>query len=1294
MKNKLQSQRERLESVLSIPPAHFANRMINHLSNKITYLSKLNFVSTPVHIELLYIAKKRPDTFLTNDILKFLTNIVDDRSKELPKALATTLFMIFGQVYRNHLKPPLIMAKLLFRDVIGPQEFCHFERAAEFIQRVQLTYFFQPSLLSPETRLALYRQSKPAAEEVPESYFQWDSELSVNLAHLQKNVDSEIKVIRKHPTDSRLFPRYANVLIFFMTMPEGQETFINEFDYICATFPSYIPQMFLAVQFFLLNANARDNLAADFAKQFAQLNSKICHDEYQNTLSMIIAANQLYFPVISGANLTLDIKKDNQNIQSISLSNSETINPNLLSSQMSGSITSFPIKSDPTTQIYSSNRNDQDIVQYLFQAIYMAPDDKYFENIRKLNDQYSQTKPPLTYTCEVLSKFLDKIPTEDIKIDSVNRIISAFDIFLKNTNFTNSQQQKKHQQPQSQVNGVDYIEISELISLFVTKLSQTQFLMNVSQNLPNIIVPIPLKNDGLPFKQESLIPFIQNSDLHFVAYHMIYSAAKYLVKCNSRFPAVLGQSNPIIDKSIVAFCKSQYWNVGAKSFALGCLLILISPDDIGAKLYLKEEKLQKMFRSFLRKFLGRPNELDSLPEDIKFQDQIANNEEMKNFISSISHLKYLPSTPVLCCRSPVNYLDDLLTKEEKLTSIPKYITPRITKEMIETVSYVGLTKYIFASIYSFAKSRANITVSEIYRQEKVYQWVVLLLQKSTSQERTKMLMFYANYLEKKERPLRISAYVMILLLNADIINEQNNSYDSSEITSRENSSISIQSASKTLTTTTIRVPIRSFSNMNGYSGSYIALNFDLPDNEQMVKIISKSLYIDNEVEIAKTFVFCLSHSQYVGNALAEFVEKRPLLANCLQEPSLSKLLKSKVSYDLPYAPNFNYPNFNECLSLSAPKSQRFEYHSVPSKRPKLTDLSQLPTEDTLAVYDSKYIQDDQNEFNNNSEFLNKFECPSDKTDVKLNPFESSQLELEVYRFEMILYGSNSTPPDPNSEDYVKTFFFEDFVQWFALASLKRYVLGNNEAFLLYARPTLNVLYTEIGHANFLTKIMMNRLISLLSITYIKLIHHKNNLSQKERNFIHNELLPKIEMISNFDQIKQYGIDLPTMVPALLSTILNNFDNQFTSSTKQKLAHGNLNVISATIPNSYFSKKSLNVNNSNNNISAFVLPCGVPFEMMIDSNDMINRMQQSLIITTDDYASKWLLNAAVQCPQSILQNKNFMKNMLIPLILSAKKDAVIQFFRLMREQIPDDTKKLMDNVAAIVNSVFGHKKQGQ
>ena len=205
--------------------------------------------------------------------------------------------------------------------------------------------------------------------------------------------------------------------------------------------------------------------------------------------------------------------------------------------------------------------------------------------------------------------------------------------------------------------------------------------------------------------------------------------------------------------------------------------------------------------------------------------------------------------------------------------------------------------------------------------------------------------------------------------------------------------------------------------------------------------------------------------------------------------------------------------------------------------------------------------------------------------------------------------------------------------------------------------------------------MTNRFISLLSVCYLKLIHQRNILNDKEQDFLHNELIPKLEDIMKFETFEQ-DKDLPQIVPALLNGIIGSFR---TSAVKTMTLNSHKDDIS-----SKNAKNSIN----NNSIASLVLPIGIPLEMINNSNEMMIGIQQSLILTTDEYASNWLLNAAVQAPHLIIQNRNnFQKNVIIPLILSSKKNAVVDFFRLMKEDYLDETQNLMDSIAKIVNSVY-------
>ncbi|OHS93862.1 hypothetical protein TRFO_02396 [Tritrichomonas foetus] len=1100
------SNSERLQFLVATPMPAFNERMMKYIKPKIDYMNNKHEVVISAHFEFYYIAYVKPEAFKMQELINYFTELIE--KGQLPKAVATTLFMIYGKIYAHELKPPIIMAKLLYYDLMGAQEFVYFERAADFIRRVQLTYFIEPSILSPQTKLFLYKHKSPDATEAPETYLSnWEEKERRTIAEVQHLASNAIqKISTEHVTDHH----YIDALVTFLTVPDGRETFIKEFAFISTTFPYYIPRLFQASLFFLASVKPEDNRAAEFMHNFVRLNPQICVDEYQNTLTALSNVSPLFSSIIYNSQLTRSVQKEDDKIES------------------------------------------------LIKTLVESPIEQFNEILAALNEKSAQNNPPFAYTFDILSKFLCSAHPS---IEGVSRVVQMFWSFLKNTKYDS-----------------DYSRLCDLIFSFVDYITKIQPIENMIKFISNIILPPSLRKEGLPFRQDTLLPFVSHQECHQTAYQMICAAAKYQYFKN--LPAVLGPSKSReIAEQIQCFCLSNQLIVCARSFVLGCLLIIISPSDIGAQIYCKEEHLINIFRSFLRSFLERSTDSNLLEEDISFShdsDLVKDPAEAKKFILQFANIKYLSPSSLLRCRTP-NYVDDLLLNE-KMFPPPKYII-NMPSDILETTSYFAISKYIFACLINIVMTDNFIHISDIYRMGQVSNWLRLLgLKNVDNQEKEERSKYYAKYLENPKRPMRVAAYVLITLINYD----------------RRSKSESINKLDSDL--------------------MELSFNFNLPNTPEIIDIISRSLYIDNEVEIIKAFIQYL-YSVDASNALEEFVFKRPLLANCLQEPSLTKLIDHKVSYDIDYPPNYKMPQFPHLLPKQT--NPRFHYHEYKVNHPKVIDINTLPYEPPPTIEPLT------------SALNSKFEIQS---------FETSKMELEIYRYEMTLYSAKSDDPS----------------RWFALASLKRYVLKNDRAFLLYAKPTLEVLYNEFGHASFITKDMLSRLLAFLVVCQIRLNLKQGSLSDEENLFIKTNLLPKLKDISEFEQFEQYGSDMPLLIPALINNILEIHTDQ-------------------------------------NGIASFILPSEISWDLMVSNNLMIDAFLRSLMISTEEYASKWLFKASFAVNLN-LDDTELQDSVLIPLILSSSKNAVNDFFRITREMNSASSNALSHKITSIVTALYITRQQ--
>lgn len=1250
--NHRSPQTEKLLKVLDQTPNRFESKIYQYINNKIKYLYiRRDNVTPTVLIELFYIAKKRPEAFKSDSIINYLSN---ECEIPLPKGLATTLFMIYGKIYQGKGRPPILMASLLFKDVMGGREFCYFERAKNYIQGIQLLYFTGPSLLSPKIKEQLCKYW-----HIPINYHQWDSKIDTELRAIQGNVREEIrKISKEHPND----PHYADLLYFFMAFPEAQNIFIDEFPFLSRTFPQYIPSLFQAVTSLLLYSNPQNSNVEQFARRYAQLNPQICVEEHRRSLSEIIKEQQEFYSFITNPQI------------------SQYSSSSMVQNDMSNLQGALPIHQMQMGMAQRFNSNDQ-MVQRLI-VILQSP--RFHDELQRLRDDFGaeHTRPPLAFACNLLKNFLHAIQLQSQ--EEVVRVSQIFECILKYTRYSTNPN------PIFLDPNIDYKELADLIFSYVQAISSSSqsFLSFLSEN---VLVPLPLKEQGLPFKQEALRLLVPDSvelpKLRRLAFVMIAAAAKYQYNCirskaakQLEYP-VIGNSISEIAKNIIAICQRSTINDATKVVSLGCLLLVVSPSDIGAKLTHCQDSIMEVFLEFLRKFLERNPE--NLVNDIDFESAIEDTNGMHAFIDKAAHLRYLSCDPLFQCRVP-NYLD-LLFRHEDFSDIvnrpPLYMLTIKKPDLIELLDFNEQAKYIFAHLVSMAMERDNVLVSEIYTNPCIIFWAQLLTSKRPK-DITEQLKFYVKFLDPEKihsRPIRVATFVMILLLNSEFIYQKNEF--TQNLSSEGNQAITI--IYQDINPNTLINPAQSRKIFT--SDSQIVFKFFLPDDSKIARILSANLYIDNEVEMLNAFIQYLAYGPYAQDSLLPFVRKMPLLASCLQESCLAKYIeKPNFSYEMSYAPNYNYPNFSNSLSVGTKSGNPKNYHDIDVNLLEKTDV---PAEQYVANLLEKDILQpaEDSELNVNNEEIHT---------THFN-FSSDEIENEVYRYEYILYTGGSLPRGPELKSTIRSNYYETVSEWKALASLKRLVLQHQKAFLLYAKPTLDIVDTEFKHFNDLTKKLINRLLSLLVISYIKFTHPTSSLTEEECQFLNSQLFPKLKEISELKELQKDNLnpDIPQILLPLLYAVLNTFNTNSTTQSSQILLD-NLSMTKQTSPDLQL------------NIFSYIVPINLTwsvFEKELNDEDIaeiaikekkltekdvndrkddskiVNQIQQSIILSTDEYPSQWLTHISL-LPSLNFKNENFINNLLIPLILSSSQTAIDDFFQKLKMQDSEATIQLFNRIS--------------
>ena len=303
---------ERLVKVLKIQNIpHFQERMAQIVRRKVEFLASKSEVEKGTHLELFYIAKIRPDAYRAPGVISYLVSVVE--GEKIPKALLPTLFMIYGKVYLHDPYPPVIMAKILYRDVVGTQDICMWARAdvRGFVCRVQLTYFFEPTILSKAAKGVLCKYSVPNAIDPPTNFAIYDGKADgAEVAKLHRMIDENVKKI-----EARRFDRDAfECLVSFLQMPVPRRIFLEQFTTLATEFPNIIPRVLGSAQFFLNWAEPSDQRSAEFLRRLCSLNSSAFQEEMKQTLSSIAATNSLYWTIVVNTRL-MNTGTDNNSLE-------------------------------------------------------------------------------------------------------------------------------------------------------------------------------------------------------------------------------------------------------------------------------------------------------------------------------------------------------------------------------------------------------------------------------------------------------------------------------------------------------------------------------------------------------------------------------------------------------------------------------------------------------------------------------------------------------------------------------------------------------------------------------------------------------------------------------------------------------------------------------------------------------------------------------------------------------------------------------------------------------------------
>jgi hypothetical protein len=315
-------------------------------------------------------------------------------------------------------------------------------------------------------------------------------------------------------------------------------------------------------------------------------------------------------------------------------------------------------------------------------------------------------------------------------------------------------------------------------------------------------------------------------------------------------------------------------------------------------LYQRQE-FRPLFRPFLLRLLGEQNResCDFDGDSTMFKDVGAAHRYLYQF----AELKILSPKLMLACQKPC-YLGALLESLEPEFPPPKWIET-IAKEHLATLENASLLRYVYLKLTQIIIDDPDRSIDWFLEGNALGPFLTLLEGKPMNDDQiTAFSKLYAAKLLQPQRPVRMAAYLVIALVNAE-------------------------------------APVQRSSEQQRQARP----KFKLPDDPAVAKYLSEALYLDSEVTMDGSYIEYLHVSRYAGDFLTEFFKRRTLLCSCLQHPALtSKLQGLFLSYDMSQPIRYQPIDYS---SLKPHKRTTSLAYHIAIKRPKpVRVLRELPIE--------------------------------------------------------------------------------------------------------------------------------------------------------------------------------------------------------------------------------------------------------------------------------------------------------------------------------------------------------------
>jgi len=281
MSNKSKILKKRDDMVLKInsilqPKNDSSMKPLDFIIKSVNDINHRGFVASK-HIELFLIAKVLPKVFTEKDFHSCIA-----KTEFNSPGLATTVFFCIATSYDVLKQPyPIVLADLLYRDVVGQQEFCNFETADIYVKQVQILYFFPKKYLNDEfLSIEIIRNHKFKEEE---------------LDRIIKGIDYRVSKIGSGRLQSVSFECF----IFFLPLDTCLKRFESVFKVASEQYPVFVNRIIDASRYFLTKCNSNNSECISFLQKFVQINANNFNEEYKKAIEDIRIAQPQFSSIIT-----------------------------------------------------------------------------------------------------------------------------------------------------------------------------------------------------------------------------------------------------------------------------------------------------------------------------------------------------------------------------------------------------------------------------------------------------------------------------------------------------------------------------------------------------------------------------------------------------------------------------------------------------------------------------------------------------------------------------------------------------------------------------------------------------------------------------------------------------------------------------------------------------------------------------------------------------------------------------------------------------------------------------------